>query len=260
MIMLLLSQIQITIFGLNENSAENFEGSAVFFKGNLSVDMRGLTFDRLSDTKDEANNIEKVLRDKMKISVKNLQDKKASEAALWNVKSPRILHLATHGFFLKGLKVELNNESILSEDSSDKQITIEDPMIKSGLVLSGANASLQSGKDNGIITSDKIVGLDLQDTDLVVLSACSTGVGDIEKGDSVYGLKKAFILAGANSLIVSLWSVPSLETTEIMTEFYTFLAEGKSKKDALRQAKLNMMKKKQNPFYWGAFVMTGKPE
>jgi CHAT domain-containing protein len=145
----------------------------------------------------------------------------------------------------------------LDENNKNKQTIIEDPMIRSGFVLTSANASLMSGNDVGIVSSNKIIELDLKDTDLVVLSACNTGAGNIEKGDSVYGLKKAFALSGAKSLIVSLWSVPSIETTELMTQFYTLLSEGKNKSEALREAKLNIMKKKKNPFYWGAFIISG---
>lgn len=249
-------------FGLNENEKdkEGTKDDAVFFRGSLSKDMKNLNFGRLIDTKDEANNIEKIFREKMKISTKNFQDKKALDEVLLSVKSPKILHLATHGFFLKNLKIELKNKTLaLDGDGKNSQIMVEDPMIRSGVVLTGANVALQSGRDEGIVTSDKIVGLDLRDTELVVLSACNTGVGDVEKGDSVYGLKKAFVLAGAKSLMVSLWSVPSLETTEIMTRFYVLLSEGKNKSEALREAKLEMMKKKENPFYWGAFVISGNP-
>jgi CHAT domain-containing protein len=84
--------------------------------------------------------------------------------------------------------------------------------------------------------------------------------GDVKSGEGVFGLKRAFILSGAKSLVMSLWSVPSAETTELMTDFYTLMTEGKSKSEALRQAKLSMMKKKPNPFYWGAFVLAEKPK
>ena len=188
--------------------------------------------------------------------------------------TPIILHLATHGYFLKDEELkgsgDIRGIAIKSREdfAGNEEINpvlsetegIENPMLRSGIVFSGVNASLKAGRDEGMVSAEKILGLNLKGTDLVVLSACETGVGDVKNGEGVFGLKRAFILSGAKTLVMSLWSVPSAETTEIMTEFYTLISEGKSKSDALRQAKLDMMKKKQNPYYWGAFVMTGKTE
>jgi CHAT domain-containing protein len=111
-----------------------------------------------------------------------------------------------------------------------------------------------------MVSAEKILGLRLKGTEIVVLSACETGVGGVRSGEGVFGLKRAFILSGAKTIVMSLWSVPSEETTELMTKFYTLMSEGKTKAEALRQAKIDMMKKKGNPFYWGAFVLVGKPE
>lgn len=245
-------------------TAKNRAGAgndAIFFRGHLSDDMKNLVFKRLPDTKVEANNIEKILKGKMKISIRNYQDKAAVDEVLYSVKSPKILHIATHGFFLKNSRLEFKNEDFVSDEKKEenKLVAVKNPMSRSGIVLTGANTSLKLDLYEGIMTADKIVGLDLKDTELVVLSACETGVGNIEKGDGVYGLKKAFALAGAKSLVTSLWSVPSIETTELMTQFYSLLSEGKSKSEALREAKLGMLKKKENPFYWGAFVLSGNP-
>jgi CHAT domain-containing protein len=132
-------------------------------------------------------------------------------------------------------------------------------MLRSGIVLAGVNASLKEGRDDGVVSADKILGLRLKGTDLVVLSACETGVGDVRNGEGVFGLKRSFILSGAKTVVMSLWSIPSKETTELMTDFYTLMAKGKTKAEALREARLNLMKKKSNPFYWGAFVMVGNP-
>jgi CHAT domain-containing protein len=136
---------------------------------------------------------------------------------------------------------------------------IENPMLRSGIVLAGVNASLKEGRDDGVVSAEKILGLRLKGTDLVVLSACETGVGDVKSGEGVFGLKRSFILSGAKTVVMSLWSIPSKETTELMTDFYTLMAKGKSKAEALREARLNLMKKNPNPFYWGAFIMVGNP-
>jgi len=234
-------------------------------RGSVSRDASNLSFERLPDTKQEADAIEKVL--KKKFNVKNYQNRKAIEEVMFSTETPKILHLATHGYFLndeelKGSKETRGITIKLKEgfEIRDEAINIENPMLRSGIVFSGVNASLKAGRDEGMVSAEKILGLNLKGTDLVVLSACETGVGDVKNGEGVFGLKRAFILSGAKTLVMSLWSVPSAETTELMTEFYTLISEGRSKSDALRQAKLNMMKKKSNPFYWGAFVMTGKPE
>ncbi|MDD5435734.1 MAG: CHAT domain-containing protein, partial [Nitrospira sp.] len=103
-------------------------------------------------------------------------------------------------------------------------------------------------------------GLRLRGTGLVVLSACDTGVGEIKTGEGVFGLKRAFILAGAETLVISLWKVPDKETKDLMVEFYKLMSEGKGKAEALREAKLNIKKDKSHPFYWGAFVSVGNPD
>ena len=236
-------------------------------RGGLSKDVLNISFDRLPDTKQEADAIEKVLKNKKKLKVKNYQGKNAIEEMIFSAETPKILHLATHGYFLNDEELKGSSETRgitikLKEDfmAKDETINIENPMLRSGIVFSGVNASLKAGRDEGMMSAEKILGLNLKGTDLVVLSACETGVGDVKNGEGVFGLKRAFILSGAKTLVMSLWSVPSAETTELMTDFYTLMSTGKPKAEALRQAKLNMMKKKQNPFYWGAFVMTGKPD
>lgn len=225
-------------------------------RGVVSRDLKDIRFSRLRDTKWEADAIEKILG----AGVRNYQGKSAIEEVLLSAEPPRVLHLATHGYFLRQEVPNLTKE--ISATGADNRIIsdkIENPMLRSGIVFAGANTSLAEGRDDGIVSAEKVLGLNLKDTDLVVLSACETGIGDVEAGEGVFGLKRAFILSGAKSLVMSLWSIPSRETTELMTWFYRGMAEGQSKAEALRQAKLNMMKKHNNPFYWGAFVLTGNP-
>jgi CHAT domain-containing protein len=231
-------------------------------RGNVSRDAKGLKFIRLPDTKLEADNIEVILRRKYGEPIKNYQDIKALEEILFSVESPRILHLATHGYFLKDEEAKelLSQGFDFQEIEMTPDIGIENPMLRSGIVLAGINTSLREGRDDGMVSAEKILGLRLKGTEIVVLSACETGVGDVKSGEGVFGLKRAFILSGAKTVVMSLWSVPSRETTELMTRFYTLMAEGKTKAEALRQAKMDMMKEKRNPFYWGAFVLVGKPE
>jgi CHAT domain-containing protein len=233
-------------------------------RGEVSADLRGLYFPPLPETGGEADAIEGILKTGFKQQVRNLQREKAIEEMLYASTSPKVLHLSTHGYFLKALPepqratggMGMGLKGGLGEI---KALTMENPMLRSGIVLAGVNRALKEGRDDGMVSAEKILGLRLRGTELVVLSACETGVGDVQTGEGVFGLKRAFILSGARSLVMSLWSVPSAETVELMTEFYTLLAQGKTKTDALRQAKLDIMKNNPNPFYWGAFVLTGSP-
>ncbi|MBM4271677.1 MAG: tetratricopeptide repeat protein [Deltaproteobacteria bacterium] len=232
--------------------------------GQLSRDALEMHFDPLPDTKREADAIGKILTDRLKIRVKSYQGAMAVEDILYRAEHPKILHLATHGYFLK--EQELKDRDLRGVTIKIKEeigqgggLNMENPMLRSGIALAGVNSSLREGRDEGLLSAEKIMGLRLKGTDLVVLSACETGVGDVQSGEGVFGLKRAFILSGAKTLVMSLWSVPSQETTELMTDFYDHMAKGKSKAEALREANLRMLRKKNNPFFWAAFVMVGNP-
>jgi len=195
-----------------------------------------MRFSPLPGTKEEANAIRATLDQK---SILEYQDTNATESNLLKVKEPRILHIATHGFFI--------NDN-----------TIPNPMLKSGIALAGANASAIKGKSDGIVTALKLSGLDLKGTDLVVLSACETGVVDINATDSVSGLSKAFIQAGAKDIVMSLWSVDDQATEELMSSFYQEMKKEPIYAKALKAAKLKMIKEGKHPFFWAAFVVSGE--
>ena len=231
-------------------------------KGEVSKQLSDMRFPRLSATKEEADEIEKLL--KGQYEVKNFQDKKALEGVLSTYKQQKIVHISTHGYFLEKEKKEpqtmgIDNEWLNQKDRI-KPAKIENPMLRSGLVFAGVNASLKEKREEGILTAEKVLGLDFKGTELVVLSACETGVGDINNGEGVFGLKRAFILSGAKSLVMSLWKVEAKATRDFMIDFYKLLQQGKAKAEALKQAKSNMKAKKDNPYYWAAFVMTGNPQ
>lgn len=228
-------------------------------RGGISHEIFGFRFPNLPDTRLEADGIERALMGK-NFTVMNYKGAEATEDALFKVRSPRILHLATHGYFLKDARDGASgSKKEKREADSAPENPLENPMFRSGIVLAGANTSLSQGKDYGIVSAEKVLGLELRGTELVVLSACDTGVGEVERGEGVFGLKRAFILSGAKSLVMSLWGVPSSETREVMTEFYRLMSGGTSKAEALRLARLKIMKEKGNPFYWSAFILVGKP-
>ncbi|MGD2113615.1 MAG: CHAT domain-containing protein [Acidobacteriota bacterium] len=174
----------------------------------------------------------------------------ALEARLQQIASPTVLHLATHGFFFVPEDVGFGGEPV------------EDPLLRSGLALAGANIRLRGEPlpreaGDGLLTAKEVTGLDLRGTRLVVLSACETGLGDVRDGEGVLGLRRAFTLAGAENLVISLWPVPDAETRLLMEGFYRRLIEGQSPADALRGARLALRERHPDPSLWGAFICVG---
>ena len=193
------------------------------------------TFKRLRGFKKE----EEVLQSSFN-GVKLFSRENANEENILRVKSPKILHITTHGYFI-----------------SDENIT--NPMLKSGVALSGANIGIKQQTGEGLVNALKLSGLSLDGTDLVVLSACETGLVDIKDTSSVASLPKTFIQAGSKNVLMSLWSVDDNSTVELMKEFYTD-TKGNEKKfnEVLRNAKIKMIKEGKHPFYWAAFIMSGE--
>jgi CHAT domain-containing protein len=134
----------------------------------------------------------------------------------------------------------------------------ENPLLRSGLAFAGAN-KLASGDDDGILTAMEASGLDLWGTKLVVLSACETGVGKVTNGDGVYGLRRALVIAGAETLVMSLWQVDDLATRDLMTGYYKKLGAGAARSGALRDVQLELLAKDKyaHPYYWASFLPAG---
>ncbi len=181
---------------------------------------------------------------------------KATEAALKQINAPHILHIATHGFFLE----ETNETKSEKNRGANTKAESENPLLRSGIALAGANKRDGGAKDDGVLTALEASGLNLWGTKLVVLSACDTGLGEVKNGEGVYGLRRAFNLAGTESLVMSLWSVSDVATRELMTNYYKNLKAGIGRGAALRQVQLEMIKKKsrEHPFYWAAFIQSGE--
>jgi CHAT domain-containing protein len=230
-----------------------------------SSDLPLLHFSKLPGTQAEADSIARLFPVE---DVQLFTGEEALEERLTSQVSPRYLHLATHGFFLghqnfikSGLPAtNLPKPGVLGNRPTPVRSIPENPMPRSGLALAKANTSIRLGGDDGIVCAEKLLGLNLFGTDLVVLSACNTGIGKVQDGEGVFGLKRAFLMSGAKSLVVSLWQVPDEETKDLMTIFYLGLIKGKSKATALADAKMDVASRNPNPFYWAAFVLIGNPD
>ncbi len=177
----------------------------------------------------------------------------ANEAAVLSVQNPRILHFATHGYFLK-------------DKGSRATTQAENVLFRSGLALAGANeASAASDSLDGLLTAYEVSGMDLRGTDLVTLSACQTGNGEVRNGEGVFGLRRVFALAGAKNLVMSLWRVDDAWTARQMEQFYKAYGEGKSAVEALRTAQLATIAalrkegKPEDPKLWAPFIVQGMP-
>jgi CHAT domain-containing protein/TolA-binding protein len=215
-------------------------------------------FAPLDATESEARSIQTLFPD-----AKVLTGASATETAVKQVTAPRILHLATHGFFLFEAPAVASGPDVsvpkAPASGSSPGLAIENPLLRSGIALAGAN--LRNGKgDDGILTALEASGLNLWGTKLVVLSACDTGVGEVRTGEGVYGLRRAFTLAGAESLVMSLWPISDYTTRTLMTSYYQNLKSGMGRGEALRQVQLEMLKKKPklHPFYWANFIQAGE--
>jgi CHAT domain-containing protein len=183
----------------------------------------------------------------------------ATKTALKEVTAPRILHIATHGFFLQDMPAGAPAPGAKDTRAVHANALVENPLLRSGLALSGANLTKNSSED-GILTALEAANLNLWGTKLVTLSACETGVGEVKNGEGVYGLRRSFFLAGAETLVMSLWPVSDYVTREMMTSYYGGLKHGLGRGEALRQAQLAMLKRKgrEHPFYWASFIQSGE--
>jgi CHAT domain-containing protein/Tfp pilus assembly protein PilF len=192
----------------------------------------------------------------------------ATRQRLLHLDTPGILHLATHGFFLEDAPTPKGTRGVvhfkaLGEDSTTPRPP--EPLLRSGLLLAGASAPAPSNpgvgppsSDNALITALELAGLDLWGTQLVVLSACDTGRGDIRMGQGVYGLRRAFLVAGAETVVTSLWKVDDETTSTLMEAYYRNLLAGRGRSTALREAMRALRETRPHPHYWAPFIALGQ--
>jgi CHAT domain-containing protein len=223
-----------------------------------SLTRGGMKAKPLPATKTEVENISNTLKSKGWQVTSFLADN-ASETNIKKQQSPRILHVATHGYFFQDIPTEKDNNRFLG---MDRQQVVQDPMLRSGLLLTGANKTLKgeaTNGENGLLSAAEASLLDLRETELVVLSACETGKGEVKNSEGVYGLRKAFSDAGAQNIIMSLWKVDDKVTQEFMTCFYEiWLNEKTTIREAFHRTQLEIKAKYPQPYYWGAFILVGE--
>ncbi|MBS4013395.1 MAG: CHAT domain-containing protein [Bacteroidetes bacterium] len=245
--------IEISLFGgVNYNSTPNDKEVWEYLEG----------------TKSEVVRISDILR-KDNYNVNFFLENEASEENLKQY-SGNILHIATHGFFypdpeevIRMNALEIKKGDVMFRGTNQgfgvwTYMNSTNPLMRSGLALAGANSvwskQLADSENDGVLTAQEVTNLDLSNTGLVVLSACETGLGDIKDSEGVYGLQRAFKMAGAKMIIMSLWQVPDKETEEFMTLFYSNLIMNNDVKASFNLTQKEM-RKKYDPFYWAAFVL-----
>jgi CHAT domain-containing protein len=211
-----------------------------------SGDLGSRRFDPLPNTQAEALAIASLLPNALR-----LEGSQATENNLKQLQSPSILHIATHGFFFE-------DAPSFTQSNAKTALNQENPLLRSGLAFAGFNTRL-SGSEDGVLTALEVTGLDLRGTRLVVLSACDTGLGGVLNGEGVYGLRRAFVIAGAESQMVSLWRVDDKASADLMSKYYRLLKAGRDRSEALRQVQLEMLQNPQynHPYYWSAFIFSG---
>ena len=237
----LVQKRSTSLASVSNKHAELF-GNADFNSVDLDHVDALLNMPPLPGTESEVNNLQSMLESNgwNTAIYKNLD---ASEQSVKRVNSPRVLHIATHGFFL-------NDKSIIGDSN---------PLLKSGLLLSNndppGTEHLES--DDGVLTAYEAMNLNLENTELVVLSACETGLGEVQNGEGIYGLQRSFLVAGTEALILSLFKVDDAATSKLMTLFYSNYLQSGQIFDSFKKAQIELRNSYDSPLTWGAFIVVG---
>jgi CHAT domain-containing protein len=212
------------------------------------TELSGLYFAPLAGTAQEASAIRALFPE-----VTLLTRREATKSALVRLNAPSILHIASHGFFLRDAAGAPADADAARGTTANAALT--NPLLRSGIALAGANED----KSTSVLTALEASNLNLWGTKLVALSACDTGVGQVRNGEGVYGLRRSFFLAGAETLVMSLWPISDYVTREMMTGYYRGLRNGLGRGDALREAQLALLARpnRRHPYYWASFIQAG---
>jgi CHAT domain-containing protein len=235
---------------LSENTASMF-GNPTFY-----LAFAGKNISPLPGTEKEVAQLEFLLKQKGWIT-KEYMEAAASEEKVKELDNPKIFHIATHGLYKPTPTLTLQDEIMGNE-----AVLAQNPLLRTGLLLKGAGDLLEKTEynyniDNGILTAMEAMNLNLDKTDLVVLSACETGLGDVEQGEGVQGLQRAFLVAGARVLVMSMFKVDDEATQKLMVKFYQKYINSGRLRESFTEAKKELRTEYPEPIYWGAFIMIG---
>lgn len=263
--------------GASDGKTETLDATARRDVAFDDVDFSKIRYVPLPGTAEEAKALGSLLPGARLLSTRD-----ATEAALKQLQAPRVLHVATHGFFLKD-EASANGTRGLGLGAPG-DVRGKNLLLRSGLILAGVNQRQSGANEDGVLTAAEAAGLDLWGTKLVVLSACETGLGDVKNGAGVYGLRRALVLAGSESQVMSLWQVSDAATRDLMKAYYARLQAGEGRTDALRQVQLEMLRKGtvaqgggsnerglldssapkgqaaanySHPYFWASFIQSG---
>jgi CHAT domain-containing protein len=246
------------LFGFPAYGKRGIDNDYAAFFGKAANNPNNGTMD-LPGTHHEIKQIEALLTQQMDCRV--FSGIEASETNLKKIRQPRLLHLATHGFFLtKQALHELHKSGQTHLGGIDLSLYSQNPMLRTGLLWANAQETLDgaypaNARDNGILTAHEVSNLALTNTELVVLSACDTGLGEIAIGQGVYGLQRAFLQAGAQALLMTLWEIDDAVTPWFMRYFYEAWLQHHNLRQAYRTAQKRLRKHHPSPYYWAAFVL-----
>jgi CHAT domain-containing protein len=236
------------------------------FRGGRSacIDFQSMRFGQLPASANEANAVVTLWNRTQRNTVRLIGTAATEGAFKAQAAGHRVLHLATHGFFLGGRCAPQSDAT--TREGGSTRIARENPLLLSGLILAGANRrdATPPDQEDGVLTAEEVAALNLTGVEWAVLSGCDTGVGEIRAGEGVFGLRRAFQLAGAKTVIMSLWPVDDQATQRWMSALYANrLTRNLSSADAVRQASLSVLHLRRtngvstHPLYWAAFVAAG---
>ena len=261
------SKIELLLYGGIDytksirNSIENINDNSISSDVDFINSAKRSGIESLPGTLKEVDEID-VNANKNGFISKVFKESEATEEsikALDGKNTPYVLHMATHGFFFPDPIQEMQISLLNSGGKSKIYKTSDDPMMRSGLLLAGAKnywgkLNQNNTIDDGILTASEISNLDLSACKLVVLSGCETGLGEVKGSEGVFGLQRAFKMAGVKNIIMSLWKVPDNQTAELFNIFYSECFAGKSIHEAFQSTQAKM-KSKYSPYYWAGFVL-----
>jgi len=259
---------------ITEENGQNLNMSTASLFGGIMYDTdstKSKIWNYLVATKAETEKIEHILK-QSEVKVKSYSNVSATEEEFKiSASNSNILHIATHGFFYpepveghKSMNMKIESRDIVFRGGNrgfgvKSFVENTNPLMRSGLVFAGANdvwskKNKNETSEDGVLTAQEVANLDMRNTELVVLSACETGLGDIKGSEGVYGLQRTFKMAGVDYIIMSLWQVPDNETEEFMTLFYEKLVTQNDIKKAFTLTQ-HEMREKYDPYFWAAFVL-----